>query len=281
MPLQVPTAASKWDHNFLGSIGMAFRRIDLFDQFFDIDPPMQFGVGLDQHLEAYVHTNVQRVRQIGLRNVNRLTDTRNTMPFQHDVLNFFQAENNVMTYYPAEESAVDEFAKAVLNLLGFNLAPNINVHGPAAMSTSVGGTAVSAIPGIVVTNRSQEIVVLIVQEDKSLLSNVPRQNAIAQLMAEALAAFTHDNLEAGYQQQTVYGILLRGTVPLFFKIPMTIENVSRIQRADQAINDLLIEGQYYCPHNDMNEVGYLRTADEHLLEFFQCFEAMRRMAIHE
>jgi hypothetical protein len=29
----------------------------------------------------------------------------------------------------------------------------------------------------------------------------------------------------------------------------------------------------------MNEVGYLRTKQEYLLEFVQCFEAMRQMAI--
>lgn len=276
--LKVPTAASKWNHNILSSIGIGFTRINSFEKFFGIAPPTTFGIGLEPHLQDYVNENIQRICDIGLLDEKRFDAARGARPFQHNVLNFLQAENNVMTRYPREESAVDRFAKTTLDLLGFNLVSGIDVHGPAKMSVQVGGETVSANPDIVVSNTSTNVI-LIVQEDKSLLSETPKEDAIAQLMAEVLAAFTYNNIEGDYKQQTIYGILLRGTIPLFFKTPVNNESVAKIKKTRKEIDDMLIKASYYCPHNSMNEVGYLRTKQEYLLEFLQCFEAMRQMAI--
>lgn len=276
--LSIPTAASSWDHNVLGSIGMSFRRTGSFNDFFGIEPPTIFGVGLSLNLQAYVAENVRRVCEIGLTNSNRVRLAADYMPFHRDVLDFFKAENGVMVHYPNEESAVDEFAKETMKLLGFNLIPSIDIHGPTSMSTKVAGIKVDANADIVVSN-SETKIILIVQEDKSLLSKVPRQDAIAQLMVEALAAFTYNNLEHNFEKQIIYGILLRGTIPMFFKFPMTQASVRKIQNTREEIDDILIDGEYYCPHLEMNEVGYLRTKQEYLVKFLQCFEAMRRMAI--
>jgi hypothetical protein len=49
------------------------------------------------------------------------------------------------------------------------------------MSVQVGGETVSANPDIVVSNTSSNVI-LIVQEDKTLLSETPKEDAIAHII---------------------------------------------------------------------------------------------------
>lgn len=276
--LQVVKAASDWNHEFLSSVGMGFEKVHEFKDFFGIDPPEEFGVGLRSNFKNLVSKYVESTCKIGLFNNDNVAVAMDAQPFYHTVMNFFQAENNVVTIYPREESCVDEFGKAVLNLLGFNLIPGINIHGPTGLSTKVGGNKVTANPDIVVT-RANPSIILIVQEDKSLLSNLEWQDGASQLMAEALATYDYNRLNGAPDDQDIYGILLRGTVPMFFKINVEYDNIKQIKNTKTEIEDSLIIGKYYCPHNQPNDVFYIRKAPDNLRKFLQCFEAMRRMAI--
>jgi hypothetical protein len=118
------------------------------------------------------------------------------------------------------EFTVDDFAKAVLTLMVYD-PPGFFVAGGANISFRMGMKNCSARPDVCVTNVRK--ILLVFQEDKRHANKKPEP----QLMAEAIAAFCHNNKVRKrsnlplWTSRMMYGISMYGTCPTFYKIPIT------------------------------------------------------------
>ncbi|KAK0470594.1 hypothetical protein IW261DRAFT_1573028 [Armillaria novae-zelandiae] len=110
-----------------------------------------------------------------------------------------------------QESAIDDFAKELLRLLGFE--------------ERSAQTDLCLIQGTMT-------ILLVIQEDKTLVSE-------AQVIAEAVAAFQYNNTARDHNgldlrdSMTIPAIMMISTHPIFYKVPIT-----------QELSDAVTTGQY-------------------------------------
>ncbi|KAH9025235.1 hypothetical protein EDB85DRAFT_2092967 [Lactarius pseudohatsudake] len=125
-----------------------------------------------------------------------------------------------------EESYVDDFGALLLRRLGYPEDGRV-IHTRASnIRLEISGRRKYAQPNICIVDRSHHNCLLLVQENKRFR---PGNQAApqAQLIAEAIAAFTHNNhlLEnAGLEtleEHMFPAITLVGTTPAFYRIPVT------------------------------------------------------------
>ncbi|CAA7262426.1 unnamed protein product [Cyclocybe aegerita] len=116
----------------------------------------------------------------------------------------------------SDDSAIVDFAVALFHSLGY-------IHRPRAIRTRkalrllVSGEWKYARPDVCIVDRDTNDVVLAVKEDRREV------NSHAQLIAQAIAAFQNNNARRRAGARFVNpGILLHGTSPTFFKIPITL-----------------------------------------------------------
>ncbi|KAJ7759988.1 hypothetical protein B0H16DRAFT_1415663 [Mycena metata] len=133
-----------------------------------------------------------------------------------------------------QESAVCDFAVSLFHALGY-------IHRPRVARTRqelrflICGESKYAKPDVSILDRSMDDIILLVQEDKRLGGPT---DAYAQLIAEAIAAYqvnqstrTASGL-ARLQSLVVPGILLVGTSPIFYNVPLTEELVRCVERGE-------------------------------------------------
>jgi hypothetical protein len=124
---------------------------------------------------------------------------------------------------PAEESAVDDFAVLLLRYLGY--AANRRVlRTRKDLPLVICGESRHVKVDVCLLDENDDIL-LLVQEDKRHLEDSDPE---AQLIAGAIAAFTATNRTRTQtldvpplQIKIVPGITMRGTSPIFYKIPVT------------------------------------------------------------
>ncbi|KAI0349979.1 hypothetical protein OH77DRAFT_1431462 [Trametes cingulata] len=134
---------------------------------------------------------------------------------------------------PAEQSAVDDFAVELLRHLSY-----IKRHRVARtrkiIPLLICGEWRNAQTDVCLIDRLQNDIMLVVQEDKRFNPDNPC-NPVPQLTAEAIAAFDYNNrsrLGAGHppvDTKIMPGIILAGTTPTFYKIPVTAALVRHVR----------------------------------------------------
>lgn len=130
------------------------------------------------------------------------------------------------------ESAVDDFAVELFKMTGY-VRRNRVARTRKDLSLLVCGEYRHVKTDVCIVNREQNDILLLVQEDKRLEDSEPF-DARAQLVAEALAAFTENNAHresmglTPLHSKVMPGIVMVGTSPTFFKIPITKELVSHV-----------------------------------------------------
>lgn len=140
------------------------------------------------------------------------------------------------------ETAVDDFAVKLFNILGYARRHRV-ARTRVDLPLFICGETRHVKTDVCIVDRSQNNILLLVQEDKRLMKLEPF-HAQAQLVAEAVAAFNENNAQrqvAGLPPldekvsyfaslwsrgalsdfQVMPGIVMVGTSPTFFKIPVT------------------------------------------------------------
>jgi len=127
---------------------------------------------------------------------------------------------------PAEESAVADFAVALFRLLGYTKRHRV-ARTRKNIPLFICGEWRHAKTDVCLVDRQQHDILLVVREDKRHQED-PR-DAEHQLIAEAIAAFSYNNAvrkregQPTLEAQVVPGIVLVGTTPTFYKIPVTAD----------------------------------------------------------
>jgi hypothetical protein len=125
---------------------------------------------------------------------------------------------------PSEESAVDDFAVHLLTLLGY--VPRTRMTRTRAdIPLLICGQECHAKTDVCIVDRDDFL--LLVQEDKR---HKEPKDPEPQLIAEAIAAFQSNNYrrtrvlgQDPIAHKVVPGITLKGTSPIFYKIPVTTQ----------------------------------------------------------
>ena len=134
-----------------------------------------------------------------------------------------------------QESAIDDFAKEVLRVIGFEERGTLLRSRYAIPFTICGDSSRSAQSDVCLLHGNTTIL-LIIQEDKTAIS--PRDPE-PQVIAEAIATFQYNNrvrARAGLddlETMTIPCITMVGTRPIFYKVPVT-----------SALNNAVITAQY-------------------------------------
>ncbi|KAJ3511791.1 hypothetical protein NLJ89_g3891 [Agrocybe chaxingu] len=182
---------------------------------------------------------------------------------------------------PAEEdSAVVNFAVALFRSLGY-------IHRPRAIRTRkslrvlVCGDHKSVRTDLCIVDRDNNDIILVVHEDKGDI------DPHAQLVVEAIAAFQNNNARRradGLEprdSQVIPGILMHGTSPSFFKIPLTLELIRCVERGQPppAGTPTIVAGhvpEIPRPHRRFSEG--MRPLDNRQA-FLECYEGFKRFVV--
>lgn len=122
-----------------------------------------------------------------------------------------------------QESAIDDFAKEVLRVIGFEERGTLLRSRYAIPFTICGDASRSAQSDICLIHGNSTIL-LIIQEDKTAISS---RNPEMRVIAEAIATFQYNNrvrARAGLDEleaMTIPCITMVGTRPIFYKVPVT------------------------------------------------------------
>ena len=134
-----------------------------------------------------------------------------------------------------QESAIDDVARELLRLLNFEEKGTLLRSRYAIPFLISGDTGRIAQTDLCLIQGSSTIL-LIIQEDKTGFS---QKDPKAQVIAEAIAAFQYNNLsrdQAGLdtvESMTIPAMIMIGTRPIFYKIPVT-----------RALSDAVARAQY-------------------------------------
>ncbi|KAK2464024.1 hypothetical protein APHAL10511_003968 [Amanita phalloides] len=143
--------------------------------------------------------------------------------------------NLAATAHSGQESAIDDVARELLRLLGFEERGTLLRSRYAIPFMISGDTGRIAQTNICLFQGSSTIL-LVIQEDKSAISN---KDPEAQVTAEGIAAFQYNNAardRAGLDKlksMVIPAITMVGTRPIFYKIHVT-----------QALSDAVAMSQY-------------------------------------
>ena len=143
---------------------------------------------------------------------------------------FFFSLQAAMAIAPEVESAVDDFTAHLLNLLGYEVG-NHFIRQRKDLFFFVSSGRTPAETDISVVNQNHEIL-LVMQEYKKHLDKMDPE---PRLTAEAIAAHQHNNLrlqrigKPTVQARMIPGIIMIGSTPRFYKIPITQDFVRAVE----------------------------------------------------
>jgi len=151
---------------------------------------------------------------------------------------FYHLEDAMAT--PAEESAVDDFARRLLSLLGYD-DPDRIICLQKNIPLFMCGGHTNANTDVCVIDENLRI--LLVQEDRKYLDALDPE---PQLIAEAIAAFQQNNslespgLQPPIQAKTIPGITMIGSTPTFYKITITQDLVQAVETGQYPANQTTV-----------------------------------------
>lgn len=180
-----------------------------------------------------------------------------------------------------EESAVDDFAVALFHSLGY-------IHRPRAIRTRkelrffTCGEVKHAKPDVCIINRDANDIILLVQEDKRFGGD---GEAHPQLIAEAIAAFQDMNSRrraVGLDplvSKVIPGIIMVGTSPSFFKIPVTHELTRCVEYGTFPLTTTVVIGHVPdIPRPNRRFSEGMKPLDNRRA-ILQCYEAFKKFIV--
>ncbi|KAF9519453.1 hypothetical protein BS47DRAFT_1288244 [Hydnum rufescens UP504] len=174
------------------------------------------------------------------------------------------------------ETAVDNFVVELFRVLGYVRRERI-ARTRADLSLLICGENRHTKTDVCIIDRSQNDILLLVQEDKKLELNEPA-NARAQLVAEAVAAFNENNAQrevAGLHPLVMPGIVMVGTSPAFFKIPVTQTLSTHIRHGTYPEEETRVT---YC-YPPISRPSHRRTEGmkplDNRRQILRCYEAFK------
>ena len=178
-----------------------------------------------------------------------------------------------------EETAVDDFASFLFNLLGYT-SRDIGMQTRKDIEFCISGKSVYAKTGVCLLRRQSETI-LLVQEDRRHLGH-RRGHPEAQLIAKAIAAFQSNN-EKRYStglplqdQCLIAGILMIGAAPVFYKIPVTRELADAVALSKYPPNPSTVYSHPPpIPRPDFRYLEGMKPLDNRRI-ILQCYEAFKK-----
>ncbi|KZT04744.1 uncharacterized protein LAESUDRAFT_657346 [Laetiporus sulphureus 93-53] len=181
---------------------------------------------------------------------------------------------------PNGESAVDDFAVALFTNLGY-----VNQHRVARTRKNIPflicGERRYAKADVCLIDRRENDILLVVQEDKRF-----REDPLAvrcQLIAEAIAAFSYSNglrESAGLEpleSKIMPGIVLVGTTPTFYKIPVTAELARHIAHGTYPVERTVVSSHVPdLPRPTRRYSEGMKPLDNRQA-ILRCYEAFKRV----
>ncbi|KAJ3219105.1 hypothetical protein HK099_004818 [Clydaea vesicula] len=249
----------KWDYLYMDSLGLGFKDIISYKEFFEQDEPLNFNR----------QKNVDELLSHNLTEMNYNEDTSDI------VVIFMKNINTVVNLNKSEESSVDDLGKTIFNLLGFTRNKDLYVHGPTKIKYLISGCDVEANPDIIIKTNND--IILLVQADKSyrVTEEDKYEEAEPQLVAEMLGAFylNVQKSKGKLQKQTIYGIIMLGTYCTFYKFEITKSLISRISNGE-ICSEILNYIERFCIGD--KDVRFMLNK-ENLIKTLKCYESLRNI----
>jgi len=197
-------------------------------------------------------------------------------------MDFFAYLGDVMTMIPDKESYVVDFVTFILKMMHYDEGRRV-IHSREEIWFEMCGERVKAVPDVCVMERFPgRRYFLLVQEDKNHLY---LHDPEPQLIAEAIAAFSEHNraLHAVglpiIHSKTFAGIIMFGSAPTFYKIPVTSElalSIVTAQYPPQATTVKKLVPPVPFPGRLEND-GMKPLANRRII--LQCFEAFKQFLV--
>ncbi|EFJ26042.1 hypothetical protein SELMODRAFT_413451 [Selaginella moellendorffii] len=259
-------SGSDWDDGVLRSFNITVTKESSFRDFFGVDMPVEFSnpdvaelVSLD--LQEYTFGKL-KLSSIRSRYVKTL------------VKRVFA----VTRTHRHEESAVDDMSLTLLELFQYE-NDDTAVRSRTILDLFMSRGKTQALPDVVV-ERLDTAVKMLVQEDKSY-ENLKGHHPEAQLIAEAIAAYQensrlYERLSMGEypDQQIVPGIVMLGTCPTFYLIPVTKALAEAVRQGEEPSFDTAVR-KYALPMLPAT-VSDTMLFKSHCFHVAQCLEAFKR-----
>ncbi|KAI5123454.1 hypothetical protein M0805_008825 [Coniferiporia weirii] len=143
-----------------------------------------------------------------------------------------------------EESAVIDFTVALFHATGYTHRPRV-LRTRKEIRLLVCGEYRYASPDVCITDRNVGDIILLMQEGKGIAH---QSDPHARLLVDAIAAFQYNNtrrISSGLDpldSKVIPGIIMVGTSPIFFKIPITAELVQCVQRGEYPATPTVVVG---------------------------------------
>ncbi|KAJ7029279.1 hypothetical protein C8F04DRAFT_963114 [Mycena alexandri] len=173
-----------------------------------------------------------------------------------------------------EESAIGDFAVCLFNALGYTRRPRV-ARTRQELRFLICGEFNYAKLDVSVIHRRLDDIILLVQEDKRLGG---RTDAYPQLIAGAIAAYQANQTTRTasglprLQSLVVPGIILVGTSPTFYKIPLTEEFVRCVERGDYPNTPTIVS--FHLPDLPRPRAEGMKPLDNRRI-ILRCYEAFK------
>ena len=263
--------------------GVLFKRARQFSEFFHESRPSSYGSAIKDHkIREHTDKLVKRILSIDFQR-DYTKEAQSVEPeFIYPVSEFCQNLESVVGNKASLESAVDDLGKTILRIVGFNQSRNFRIEGPVSLSFPTHRGTVHANPDIAVVDKQDRgKIVLLVQEDKRFNPSMDdKTNATAQLIAEAVAAFSHNNniLDGKLEKQVLYGIVMLGTHFTFYRIFMTKTFYDNFRKCNSS--PLLVDS--FSPGNFSNDnVDYMIRSADNIKLIFDSFERLHSLVLKD
>ncbi|KAI0364257.1 hypothetical protein BV20DRAFT_1039488 [Pilatotrama ljubarskyi] len=173
----------------------------------------------------------------------------------------------------AEDSAIDDFAY-------------VKRHRVARTRKDIPflicGEWRNALTDVCLIDCLQNDIILVVQEDKRFNSLKPR-DPVPQLIAEAIAAFDYNNrlrVSAGHapvDSKIMPGIILVGTTPNFYKIPVTADLVRHVRYGTYPTEPTIVSAHVPTVPRPLRRYSEGMKPLDNRQAILRCYEAFKRV----
>jgi hypothetical protein len=187
--------------------------------------------------------------------------------------------------YSNIEGNVDMLVRDTMVMLGFDrIDPRVNIVSGHTLTLNISGKNVNITPDIMVEykERGRKEGILIIHEDKNADTQQALHDALPQLVAEALAMFVFNRKSLPFMdKQDIYGVISMGTLPTFYKIPVTSKLIDSIAAGNTVSPRTTLCNIKWCGPVDDDNYGiaskllHVATDSEYFSRYLEAYEALR------
>jgi hypothetical protein len=254
-------SGNEWDQSYMESLGISVREASNDREFFGFNLPDEFL----RHEDISILNSLNLTT---LKDIETECRNRNNPPY---VLEVLHALLQVLYYSSTEESAVDDLGKAMMRLVGIFGAEGLTMSGPKQIPMMMCGETKYANPDIVIQKIGSKVL-LLVQEDKRAVGSsflVPEP----QLAAEMIAAFGHNRSKYKVTSQTMYGIIMLGSLCTFYKCDIDTSIHSSIQMGYRQDEPIMNIARFSL--TDSESTRFMIESKDNMCNTLRCYEAIR------